>query len=72
MFKGKGPWLLAGDCSTSFPLKHMQKDLRLAIALSEELGQTLHTATSSNEPLKRALLAGHVDADIAAVHGVIR
>ncbi|MFT3736868.1 MAG: NAD(P)-dependent oxidoreductase [Rhodocyclaceae bacterium] len=72
MFKGKGPMLLAGDYSTSFPLKHMQKDLRLAIALSEELGQTLHTATASNELFKRALLAGHGDADIAAVHGVIR
>uniref|UniRef100_UPI0038F80089 NAD-binding protein n=1 Tax=Streptomyces turgidiscabies TaxID=85558 RepID=UPI0038F80089 len=32
MFKGKGAMLLNENYSTSFPLKHMQKDLRLAVA----------------------------------------
>jgi 3-hydroxyisobutyrate dehydrogenase/2-hydroxy-3-oxopropionate reductase len=72
MFKSKGPMLLAENYTTSFPLKHMQKDLRLALALSEELGQTLHTASATNEVFKRALLAGHGDDDIGAAHSVIK
>jgi 3-hydroxyisobutyrate dehydrogenase/2-hydroxy-3-oxopropionate reductase len=72
MFKGKGPMLLAENYTTSFPLKHMQKDLRLALALSEELGQTLHTSSATNEVFKRALIAGHGDDDIAAVYSVIK
>jgi 3-hydroxyisobutyrate dehydrogenase-like beta-hydroxyacid dehydrogenase len=72
MFKGKGPMLLAENYSTSFPLKHMQKDLRLALALGEELGQSLHTSSSTNEVFKRALIAGYGDEDIAAVYKVIK
>ncbi|MDB5801214.1 MAG: ghr [Rhodocyclales bacterium] len=72
MFKGKGPMLLAENYTTSFPLKHMQKDLRLALALSEELGQTLHAASATNELFKRASIAGHGDEDIAAVYRVIK
>lgn len=72
MFKGKGPMLLSDEASTSFPLKHMQKDLRLAVALSEELGQSLHAATAANEVFKRANIAGHGDDDIAAVYRVVR
>ncbi|MEC5384955.1 NAD(P)-dependent oxidoreductase [Uliginosibacterium sp. H3] len=72
MFKGKGPMLLGENYTTSFPLKHMQKDLRLAIALSEELGQSLHAASASNELFKRASIAGYGDEDIAAVYRVIK
>lgn len=72
MFRGKGPMLLADDATTSFPLKHMQKDLRLALALSEDLGQSLQAASAANEVFKRATIAGHGDADIAAVHRVVR
>ncbi|MDO6387688.1 NAD(P)-dependent oxidoreductase [Uliginosibacterium sp. 31-12] len=72
MFKGKGPMLLNDDASTSFPLKHMQKDLRLALALSEELGQSLQAASAANEVFKRANIAGHGDDDIAAVYRVVR
>jgi len=35
MFKGKGAMLLNEDYTTSFPLKHMQKDMRLAVALGD-------------------------------------
>lgn len=72
MFRGKGPMLLADDATTSFLLKHMQKDLRLALALSEELGQSLQAASVVNEVFKRAAIAGHGDADIAAVHRLVR
>ncbi|MDR3579237.1 MAG: NAD(P)-dependent oxidoreductase [Oryzomonas sp.] len=71
MFKGKGPMLLQGEFPTSFPLKHMQKDLRLAVALGDELGQPLHTAATANETFKRACAAGHGDEDFAAVYRVI-
>lgn len=72
MFKGKGAMLLQGEFPTSFPLKHMQKDLRLAIALGDELGQPLHNAATANETFKRACSAGHADEDVAAVYRVIR
>lgn len=71
LFKGKGPMLLQGEFPTSFPLKHMQKDLRLAVALGDELGQPLHCIATVNETFKRARAAGHGDADVAAVFKVI-
>ena len=71
MFKGKGALLLKGEFPTSFPLKHMQKDLRLAIALGDELGQPLATAAAANETFKRARVSGHADDDFAAVFKII-
>ncbi|MEJ2201209.1 MAG: NAD(P)-dependent oxidoreductase [Desulfuromonadaceae bacterium] len=72
MFTVKGGMLLREDFSTSFPLKHMQKDLRLAIALGDELGQPLATAAAANETFKRARAAGHAEEDFAAVFRVIK
>lgn len=72
MFKGKGPLLLRGEFSSSFPLKHMQKDLRLALAFSEELGPSLQAAFAVNELFKRARVAGRGDEDLSAVFRVIR
>lgn len=71
MFKGKGSMLLKGDFPTSFPLKHMQKDLRLAVALGDELGQPLHSAATASETFKQACAAGHADEDFSAVYLVI-
>lgn len=71
MFKGKGAMLLNQDFTTSFPLKHMQKDMRLAVALGDELGQPLPSAATANESFKRARKAGFADEDIAAVYKVI-
>lgn len=67
MFKGKGEMLLAENYTTSFPLKHMQKDLRLATELGEQLNLALPTATTSNEMFKQAIQAGFADQDIAAI-----
>jgi 3-hydroxyisobutyrate dehydrogenase-like beta-hydroxyacid dehydrogenase len=72
MFKGKGTLLLSETFPTSFPLKHMQKDLRLALALGEEVVQPLHCASTVNETFKRAMAAGSADEDIAAVFRAIR
>ena len=72
MFKGKGAMLLNENYTTSFPLKHMQKDLRLAIALGDQLEQPLPTAAIANEAFKQALKAGFAEEDIAAVYKVIK
>ncbi|SHI75313.1 3-hydroxyisobutyrate dehydrogenase [Malonomonas rubra DSM 5091] len=71
MFGGKGPMILQGEFPTSFPLKHMQKDLRLAIALGDQLGQPLATAAAANESFKRARQLGLEEADFAAVFKTI-
>ncbi|MGO3740593.1 NAD(P)-dependent oxidoreductase [Marinomonas foliarum] len=72
MFKGKGAMLLKEDYTTSFPLKHMQKDMRLAVALGDQLEQPLPTAAIANEAFKQAIKVGFAEEDIAAVYKVIK
>ena len=71
MFAGKGAMILQGEYPTSFPLQHMQKDLRLAIALGDKLGQPLSSAAAANETFKRARQRGLSDEDFAAVFKAI-
>jgi 3-hydroxyisobutyrate dehydrogenase len=71
MVKGKGPMILKVEFPTSFPLKHMQKDMRLAVALGDSLNQPLHTAATANEIFKAACQEGLADADFAAVFKAI-
>ncbi|HIJ94471.1 MAG TPA: NAD(P)-dependent oxidoreductase [Desulfuromonadales bacterium] len=73
MFRLKGPQMAAnGEFPAAFPLKHMQKDLRLALRLAEENGQPLFTTAVVNEQYKAALAEGLGDCDFAAVSRVIR
>ena len=72
MFRAKGRLLLDKDYPASFPLKHAQKDLRLALELSERSGQALHCIAAVNETFKRARVTGHGDEDISAVFEAIR
>ena len=73
MFRMKGAQIAAnGEFPTAFPLKHMQKDLRLALRLAEEVGQPLFATATINELFKAALAEGFGDADFAAVSRVIR
>lgn len=73
MFRMKGPQIAAGgDFPAAFPLKHMQKDLRLALQLAEEVGQPLFATATINEIYKSALARGLGDQDFAAVCRVIR
>ena len=67
MFKTKGPQIVRGLFPPAFPLKHAQKDLRLALNLSNQLGQALHATASANELYKTALGMGLGDSDFAAV-----
>ncbi|MDD2271716.1 MAG: NAD(P)-dependent oxidoreductase [Desulfuromonadaceae bacterium] len=73
MFRLKGPQIAANEnFPTAFPLKHMQKDLRLALQLAEEVGQPLFATATINELYKKALAEGLGDADFAAVSRVIK
>ncbi len=72
MFRLKGGLIAAGDFSTAFPLKHMQKDLRLAVDLGDRLAQPLFTAAAVNEAFKRARGLGFGDEDFSALFKSIR
>ncbi len=71
MFAVKGPAAVRGEFPPAFPLKHMQKDLRLALQLGDELTQPLPTAAAANASFIRALSAGLADLDFSAVCRVI-
>jgi 3-hydroxyisobutyrate dehydrogenase-like beta-hydroxyacid dehydrogenase len=73
MFRLKGPQIATNkDFPAAFPLKHMQKDLRLALRLAEEVGQPLFSTATINELFKSALAENLGDFDFAAVSRIIR
>lgn len=49
MFKGKGPTMLQSNYAPAFPLKHQQKDMRLALALGDENAVSMPIAAAANE-----------------------
>ena len=67
MFKMKGPNMIKGNLPAHFPLKHAQKDMRLALALADQVGAKLPTTISANEQFLSVLDASG-DEDFAAVH----
>lgn len=71
MFRLKGPQMIKGEYPTAFPLKHMQKDLRLALQLADQCRQPLATVASANNSFLRALQKGFGDADTGAVFEAI-
>ncbi|HLE01626.1 MAG TPA: NAD(P)-dependent oxidoreductase [Bdellovibrionota bacterium] len=68
MFRLKGPQIGAGQFSPAFPLKHMQKDLRLTLALADEIGVSLPSAAIANESFKKARQLGSSNEDFSAVY----
>lgn len=72
MFRLKGELITRGDFTTAFPLKHMQKDLRLAVGLGDRLDQPLFAAAAANEAFKRAREMGLADKDFSALYEAIR
>jgi len=73
MFRLKGPAIVQNDkFPAAFPLKHMQKDLRLALRLAEESGQPLYATAVINELFKEAMAQELGDLDFAAVCKVIK
>jgi len=72
MYGLKGPKMLAGDYAPNFPLKHQQKDVRLAIGLGEHVGQAMPLAAAANEVFKAAQAAGKGDEDFSAVFDTVK
>jgi len=70
MFRLKGAGIAVGNYATAFPLKHMQKDLRLAIDLGDRLSQPLPCAAAVNEQFKEARKEGYGDEDFSAIFKV--
>ncbi|KAK6911910.1 6-phosphogluconate dehydrogenase, NADP-binding [Dillenia turbinata] len=67
MFSMKGPSMVKALYPTAFPLKHQQKDLRLALALAESVSQSTPIAAAANELYKVAKSHGLGDSDFSAV-----
>jgi len=72
MFRLKGGLVLSDDFPVAFPLKHMQKDLRLALLMGDEAGQALPAAAVVNELFKKARGQGLGDLDFAALWRVVK
>lgn len=67
MFALKGPSMARGAYPAAFPLKHQQKDLRLALALADALEQPMPVTAAANDAYIRARGQGLGDADFSAV-----
>lgn len=67
MYSMKGPSMVKSTYPTAFPLKHQQKDLRLALGLAESVSQPTPVAAAANELYKVAKSRGLSDLDFSAV-----
>ncbi|KAF3324552.1 glyoxylate/succinic semialdehyde reductase 2 [Carex littledalei] len=67
MYSLKGPAMVKATYPTAFPLKHQQKDLRLALGLAESVSQPIPIAAAANELYKVAKSQGLSDHDFSAV-----
>ncbi|KAJ8755761.1 hypothetical protein K2173_024305 [Erythroxylum novogranatense] len=67
MYSLKGPTMIKSQYPTAFPLKHQQKDLRLALGLAESVSQPTPIAAAANELYKVAKSHGLGDDDFSAV-----
>lgn len=72
MFKMKGPTMLQNNYTPAFPLKHQQKDMRLALALGDENAVSMPVAAAANEAFKKARNLGLGDLDFSAVHQTVK
>lgn len=67
MFSMKGPSMVKASYTPAFPLKHQQKDLRLALAMAEQVSQPTPVAAAANELYKVAKSHGLGEEDFSAV-----
>ncbi|KAI6690156.1 hypothetical protein NL676_026984 [Syzygium grande] len=67
MYSVKGPSMVQSQYPPAFPLKHQQKDLRLALGLAESVSQSTPIAAATNELYKVAKSHGLSDQDFSAV-----
>jgi 3-hydroxyisobutyrate dehydrogenase-like beta-hydroxyacid dehydrogenase len=69
--KYRAPFILKMPDEIWFSTAMMQKDIRLALELGEELGVSLRTAELVNEMLTKAIESGWGDEDFAALFKVV-
>jgi len=69
--KYRAPFILNMPKEVWFSTAMMQKDLRLALELGEELGMSLRTAELANELLEKAIEMGYGDEDFAVLFRVV-
>ena len=69
--KYRAPFILNMPDEVWFSVAMIQKDVRLALELSDELGVPLHTAQLSNDFLSEAVAMGYSDQDFAIVFNVL-
>ncbi|MFA6686830.1 MAG: NAD(P)-dependent oxidoreductase [Desulfuromonas sp.] len=67
MFAGKGEKILARDFTPQFPLKHQQKDLRLALQLGDAYRLPMPVCAAANEMYKCAYKHGLEEEDMSAL-----
>lgn len=60
--------MVKGDFATHQPLKHVQKDLRLALNMSESLEHPLPITATTNELYKHAKRIGYSEHDSSAIY----
>ncbi|KAJ4956516.1 hypothetical protein NE237_013299 [Protea cynaroides] len=72
MFKMKGPAMIQNNFTPAFPLKHQQKDMRLALALGDENAVSMPVAAAANEEFKKARSMGFGDHDFSAVYETVK
>ncbi|KAL8129250.1 hypothetical protein V2J09_018405 [Rumex salicifolius] len=72
MFKMKGPSMIQNNYSPAFPLKHQQKDMRLALALGDSTAVPMPVAAAANEAFKKARSMGLGDKDFSAVYETVK
>eukprot|EP00891_Asterochloris_glomerata_P009194 jgi/Astpho2/9194/Aster-07153 len=65
--KDVGPSMVEQKFPTAFPLKHQQKDMRLALELGKQHGLTMPVAEAANDMYIKAKEGGQADADFSAV-----
>lgn len=68
MLMQKGNAIIKGEFPTQQPLKHMQKDLKLALNMADGLEQSLPITAASNEVYKYAKRLGYGSHDASAVY----
>jgi len=67
-FMQKGKAIIDGGFPTHQPLQHMQKDLKLALNMGDQLEQPLPLTASANEVFKHAKRLGYGEHDVSAVY----
>lgn len=67
-FMQKGKAIIDGGFPTHQPLQHMQKDLKLALNMGDQLEQPLPLAATANEVFKHAKRLGYGEHDVSAVY----